>query len=169
MATQTNTYLGMGDPDTTDVDVVRFTVQDTGDENLWLLADQEYQFLLDTWMPRYDSLTYVAAVAAAHISRKFAGIVSVSADGVSVNVSDLSDRYRQLAADLRDEHKDATIGGQVDISNLLVGYTQDPSIKPLRFGIGLQDNPEAGLQDYGGISYDPFLDADATASWVGAW
>lgn len=168
MATQTHTYLGMGDPASTDVDIVRFTVQDVGDDGVWLLSDQEYQFLIDTWLPIYDSLTYVAAVAAATIARKFTGIVSVSADGVQVNVSDLAQRYRDLAQDLRLQHADQTIGGEVDITNVLVGYGPDPSIKPLRFGVGLHDNPEAGLQDYGGISYDPFYDA-GLVDWVGAW
>lgn len=152
-----------GDPATSDVDQLRFTVQDVGDDGLWLLSDQEYQWLIDQWVPKYDSLTYVAAVAAATIARKFVGIVSVQADGVSVSTADLADRYRQLAVDLRDEHKASTIGGEVDIENLLVGHGADPGIRPLRFGVGLHDNPYAGVQDYGGNSYDPFLDASVTS------
>lgn len=155
-ANQTYTYVGPDAPDTTDVDLVRFTLQDTGDLGLWLLSDQELQYLIDTWRPRYSSLTFVAAIAAATISRKFAGIVTVSADGVSVNTSELSANYRQLAVDLREEYKEAQVGGEIDISNLLIGYGVDPDIKPLRFGVGLHDNPEVGLQDYGGWSYDPF-------------
>lgn len=161
MAEQTYTYGGA--PFETDTDEVRFTVQDT-DEAFWMLSDQEYQYLIDTWMPRYDSLVYVSAVAAATISRKFAGIVSVSADGVSVNTSDLSERYATMASQLRSEHQAAQIGGEVDISNVLVGTGYDPGIRPLRFGLGLHDNPEAGVQDFGGLTYDPFLDA-ATSSW----
>lgn len=156
MAEQTYTYGGA--PFETPVDEIRFNVQDV-DTRFWLLSDQEYQWLLDEWMPRYDSVTYVSAVAAGVIARKFAGIVSVSADGVSVNTSELSDRYVKMAEELRDEHKAAQVGGQVDISNVLVGQGYDSSIRPLRFGIGLHDNPQAGIQDYGGVFYDPFIDA----------
>jgi hypothetical protein len=169
MPTQTQTYTYSGAPFEADVDELRFTVQDAGDDSFWLLSDQEYQWLFDAWMPLYDSMTYVAAVAAATIARKFAGIVSVSADGVSVDTSELSQRYRDLATELRDQHKDATVGGEVDISNIMVGYRPDPSIQPLRFGIGVQDNPYAGLQDYGGLSYDPFYDAEVIMWKYGSW
>lgn len=154
------TYVYSGAPFESDVDQVRFHLQDTGDDNFWLLSDQELQWLIDQWMPRYDSLIYVAAVSAGVISRKFAGLVSVSADGVSVNVADLAQRYRDLAISLRDEYKSAQIGEGPDITNLLIGYSPDRSIKPLRFGVGLHDNPEAGAQDYGGWTYDPFGDLD---------
>jgi hypothetical protein len=163
VSSQTYTYSGA--PFDTEVDELRFTVQDTGDQSFWLLSDQEYQYLFDTWMPLYDSMTYVAAIAAATISRKFAGIVSVSADGVSVNTSELAQRYRDMATELRDQYKDSSIGGEVDITNIMIGYQPDPSIRPLRFGIGLHDNPSAGLQDYGGLSYDPFYDA-ALMAWM---
>lgn len=166
-ATQTQTYTYSGAPFESTDDELRFTVQDTGDQNFWLLSNEEYGYLYDTWMPLYDSMTYVAAVAAATISRKFAGVVSVTADGVSVNTSDLAQRYRDMATELRDQHKDATVGGEVDISNIMIGYQPDPSIRPLRFGIGMMDNPSAGLQDYGGLTYDPFYDA-ALMGWTWA-
>ena len=168
-AVNTQTFSYSGAPFASNVDELRFIVQDTGNivgVDFWLLSDQEYQYLFDTWMPLYDSITYVAAIAAATISRKFAGVVSVSADGVSVNTSDLAQRYRDMASELRDQHKDATIGGEIDISNIMIGYEPDPSIAPLRFGIALHDNPYAGLQDYGGLSWDPFYDS-ALMGW--AW
>jgi len=147
-----------GDPTNSDTDEVRFLTQDT-DPGLPLLTDEEIDFLIERWMPRYDSLTYVAAVAAATISRKFTGIVTVSADGVSVNTADLSSKYRDMAVQLRAEYVAGQIGGEVDISSIMVGSTPDFSIKPLAFGIGLHDNPEAGLQDFGAWLYDPFVDA----------
>jgi hypothetical protein len=143
-----------GDPATSDRDELRFIVQDTRVE-LPLLLDEELDYLIAEWMSRYDSITYVAAIAAQIISRKFAGIVTVSADGVSVNTSELSARYKEMAAGLRDEYKAAQVGAEVDITNLLVGHTPDPSIKPLHFALNLHDNPEAGMQDYGGWQYDP--------------
>lgn len=167
MAGQTYTYSGA--PFEADVDEVRFLLQDTDSDDVgfWLLSDQELQHLIDQWRPRYDSLVFVASIAAAIISRKFAAIVSVSADGVSVNTADLASRYRDLAVALREEYKLAQIGEGPDIGNLLIGYTPDPTIKPLRFGVGLHDNPEAGLQDFGGWTYDPFVVADGVLS--GGW
>lgn len=156
MASPTWSYSG--DPSNSDVDTVRFYLQDT-DSSLKLLYDEEIEWLIDEWMPKYDSLIYVASVAAATITNKFVGMVSISADGVSVSVSDLTDRYRRLAADLRDLYKASMVGGEVDIDNILIGHGPDPGIKPLRFGVGLHDNPEAGQQDFGGLTYDPFADA----------
>jgi hypothetical protein len=147
-----------GDPANSSLDEVRFLIQDT-DPGLPLLTDEEIGFLLARWLNKYDSVTYVAAVAAAAISRKFAGIVSVSADGVSVNTADLAQKYRDMAVQLRAEYVSSQIGGEVDISNIMVGQTPDFSIKPLSFGIGLHDNPEAGMQDFGGWVGDPFVDA----------
>lgn len=135
-----------------DVDVVRFWVQDT-DPAVRLLADLEVQYLVDVWMPRVPSLVYVAAKAAEVISAKFAGVVTVSADGVSVNVADISERYAALARRLYQTHKDHEIGGEIDISNLMWGATRDYGIAPLHFGLGLHDNREAGRQEYGGRDF----------------
>lgn len=147
-----------GDPSTTERDEVRFYLQDT-DAGFPLLTNEEIDWLIDEWMPKYDSLIYVASVGAATVSRKFAGMVAVSADGVSVQTGDLAQRYRDLAIELRDQYKAGQIGGEVDIDNLLIGHGPDPNIRPLRFGVGLHDNPEAGLQDFGTLTYDPFYDA----------
>lgn len=148
-----------GDPSSSEVDTVRFYVQDT-DESLQLLTDEEIQYLIDEWYTKYESYIYVAAVAAATITNKFTGQVSISADGVSVSVADLADRYRKLAEDLRSTYKAEKAGAELNLDNIMVGYEQDPRIKPLNFGIGMHDNPEAGQQAYGGVlSYDPFYDA----------
>ena len=144
------TFSYSGDPSSSPLDQVRFTVQDT-DPSMPLLTDAEYSWLIAQWMPRYDSLTYVASIAAATISRKFVGIVDVSGDGVSVGTANLSDRYRALAEQLRAEYIASQItGAEIDISNLMVGQDVDYSIKPLRFAVGLHDNIEAGMQDFGG-------------------
>lgn len=147
-----------GDPGASDKDEVRFLIQDV-DTGLQLLSDEEIQFLLDRWLNRYDSVTYVAAVAAATVSRKFVGVLTISADGVTVNAADLVDRYKALAVQLRSEYIASQVGGQIDLSNIMVGQGHDYSIKPLSFAIGLHDNPEAGAQDYGGWLPDPFEDA----------
>lgn len=152
------TWSYSGDPASSPRDEVRFLTQDV-DNGLQLLSDEEIDFLLGRWLNKYDSVTYVAAVAAATISRKFVGVLTISADGVTVNAADLVDRYKALAQQLRAEYVASQIGGEVDISNIMVGQGHDYSIKPLSFQIGLHDNPEAGMQDYGGWLPDPFEDA----------
>lgn len=150
-----------GDPATSDKDEVRFLVQDT-DPGTPLLSDEEIQFLIDEWLHRYDSLTYVASVAADTIARKFAGIVTISADGVSVSTADLAQRYRDMATALRLEYANSMIGGDVDVGGIMVGETLDPRIKPLNFSIGMHDNVLAGAQDYGGTAPIP---VDAEPGW----
>lgn len=141
-------YHPPGDELFGDVDVVRFYLQDT-DPELRLLSDAELQYLIDEWVPKYDSFIYVASVAAERVAAKFAGVVSVSADGVTVNVADLSERYAMVAARLRQQHKDAQVGAEVDIDHLLWSDHPDFGIKPLSFGVGMHDNREAGRQEYG--------------------
>lgn len=140
-------YVQPGDPLFADVDVVRFYLQDT-DPNVRLLSDMELQYLIDQWIPITDSIIDVAAQAAELVATKFAGIVTVQADGVAVNVADLSDRYSARAVALRQAAKDFRVG-EIDITNLLWDADWDWSIDPLQFGIGFQDNPEAGRQNYG--------------------
>jgi hypothetical protein len=135
-----------GDPGASDLDQVRFTLQDVNSA-FPLLSNEEYAFLIATWMPRYSSLTFVAAIAAATISRKFVGLVSVSADGVSVNVSELTGRYRDLAVALRAEYKLEAVGGELDLTNT----------QPARFRMGLHDSLAAGMQDFGDLSTNAFL------------
>jgi hypothetical protein len=143
-----------GDPSDSDVDQVRFTLQDT-DTGFQLLQDEEIQWLIDFWKLRVDDLTFVASVAAEVVSRKFAGIVNVSADGVSVDTSTLAERYHTSAIRLREQYKDGAIAS-VNLDNLLIGSRPDWSMAPLRFGMGLHDNSEAGSQDFGGMSYHEF-------------
>lgn len=134
------------DPSTTLVDEVRFLLQDT-DPSLPLLTDLEVQFQVDTWMVQYDSTLMVAAMTAGLIASKFAGLVSVSADGVSVQVGDVSAKYADMAVRLRKAHETfMAVGGETDIENLLIDFQLDPSIRPLNFSVGGMDNPRAGLQ-----------------------
>jgi hypothetical protein len=157
------TFTYTGDPASSDLEEVRFLVQDV-DPGLQLLSDEEIEFLIDKWLGLYDSLTYVAAVCAATISRKFVGVVNVSADGVSVDTESLVQRYKDLAIELRAEYRrENSVGIEVNVDNIMIGTEPDPSIRPLRFAVGLHDNAGAGQQDYGGWTYDPFVDAEM--SW----
>lgn len=147
MTTPEFTYSG--DPSTSLRDEVRFLLQDT-DTSMQLMTDPELDYLINKWMPLYESAYYVASVAASVVSRKFAGVVSISADGVSVSVGDLSTRYAELSKKLRQEHQESMAFGNVDIANIMVGSELDPSIAALNFEIGQNDNPLAGSQEYGG-------------------
>lgn len=140
---------------TTDRDQVRFLIEDT-DPAMPYFEDEELDWLLSEWMPRYNSVYYVASVAADKLAVKFASMPNVSADGVSVSLSSLSEQFRALAANLRETHKSASIDAEVDLANIMVGTSYDRSIRPLRFAWGLHDNPMAGNQDYGGITPDPW-------------
>lgn len=145
-------------PSTSDRDELRFIVQDT-DPAVPLLTDTEMDYLLAKWLPLYESVTYVAAIAAAIIARKYAGLVDISADGVSVSTADLSARYTDLARQLRAEYaEEGASGGSPLIDNILMGVDLDPSIDPLEFGLHQHDNPNAGRQNYGGLRGGPTFD-----------
>ena len=155
-----------GDPTTSVRDEVRFLCQDT-DCNVPMLYDPEMDYLIGQWLPAYGSPIYVASIAAAVIGRKLAAIPDVSADGVSVQTSNLSTRYMQIAKDLRNEYQLlGDVGGLVNLDNILTDTSIDYTIKPLSFGMRLHDNAAAGMQDYGNRRdfTGPSWDADE-----GAW
>lgn len=138
-----------GNPASSDRDQVRYLVGDT-DPAVRMLSDAEVDFEIATWMPRLDNLIGVAAVIADRIATKLAGIPSISADGVSVNLAELRENFIAAASRLRAEYARAQDGGEIDLENLMVGAHLDASIEPLNFGIGMHDNPQAGQQAYGG-------------------
>lgn len=140
------TYSDTFDPSESQLDEVRFLMQDN-DPTLPLLSDLEIQYLIDYWLPKFDSLAWVAAAAADRVAVKFAGLTSITADGVSVQVGDISQKYADVSERLRREHKDAlSVGGETNIENILNDSEPDQSIEPLNFSIGGMDNPAAGKQ-----------------------
>jgi len=145
-----------GDPATSDKDAVRFHMQDT-DIDRPLLSDEELEYLITQWSEKYDSLILVSAVACEIVAGKYAGQVSVSADGVSVSVGELQGKYDLLASSLRDQYKLEQAASPL-LEGVLHQLEPDPFIEPLRFGIGFMDNIRVGRQDYG--DYDP-------GSWPG--
>lgn len=137
-----------GNPASSNRDQVRFYVGDT-DTNFQLLTNEEIDFLLVQWIDTYGAPLYIAAVAAENIAAKFAREVSVSADGVSVQIGDLQQRYNDLAASLRDQYK-ALYGNFDPITAIsIMDMRWDPSIPSLVFGVGFNDNYLAGRQNYG--------------------
>ena len=154
------TWSYSGDPSTSDKDAVRFYISDI-DQELPLLQDEDIDFLLKRWMPVYKSLLLTAAVCCEIIAGKFARQVSVNADGVSVGIGELQNKYNELAASLRDQYKMEQQGTPL-LPGVMYDPTWDPTIKPTRFGVGFTDNYLAGQQDYG--DYDP---SGYPNNWVG--
>ena len=140
-----------GDPASSDKDAVRFWVQDT-DQSVPLLSDEEIDYLLSMWTPQYGSVIFVAAMAAEVIAAKYTGEVSVAADGVSVQVGDLSARFQLLAQRLRAQYKNESAGAEPFLTGVMWDEVRDASIKPLIFGVGFMDNYEVGKADYGDYS-----------------
>lgn len=139
------TYAG---PSSSLKDAVRFHVQDT-EPTRPLLSDEEIQYLLDEWMPTYDSVIYVAAMACEALATRFSALVDVNADGISVSQSQLADRFDARATSLREQYRsENAIAGPYSPSSM--GLEHDPDVAPLTFGIGIHDNLSAGQQDYGG-------------------
>ena len=151
------------DPASSTRDAIRFYCQDTNVDDP-LLQDEEIDFLSAQWAHVTDHPMYLAAVACEAIAARFAREISYSADGISVGASELQNKYNQLATDLREQHKASVIGDGPDISGILVGAELDDTIKPLVWGKGMHDNPEAGRQDYGGDNWrdDWYPERDGT-------
>jgi hypothetical protein len=146
-----------GDPSDGGVDEVRFLVQDT-DPNDQLLSDEGIEYLINQWMPVYDSALMVAAMAAEAIAAKFAREVAYAADGVSVGVQELQQKYDALAMSLRDQYKQFDIGGGPEVYGVMYSDTPDPTIKPTIWAIGMNDNIRAGKQDYGSETTIPEIE-----------
>lgn len=141
-----------GDPSLSTKDQVRFWLQDV-DETMPLLSDEELLWLYETHgKDMHGGEIWAAAIAAEVLANRFAREVSISADGVSVQLSELQDRYEKLALNLRDAWHQFGSAASGDFASVLIDEGIDPSIKPLMFGIGFHDNYEAGQQDYGGYS-----------------
>ena len=142
-----------GDPTDSYVDAVRFFVQDTNTDDQ-LLSDEEISFLITHWS-EYDSMIFVAAMAAETIASRFAREITVSADGVSVGTNELQQKYLGLAKQLRAQYLLEQVTGAPESFGNNFGEEFDASIKPLSFGVGLLDNSEIGTQDYGGTRVIP--------------
>lgn len=143
-------YSYSGNPADSALDEIRFLVWDTDPEDV-MLSDEEINYAIAQWNPIHGSNLYTASAVAEMIAARFAREVTVSADGVSIQMSELQQKYKTLAEDLRDQHKlMAGAAGGPDVGGILFGETYDTSIAPLVWAKGMNDNNRAGRQDYGG-------------------
>lgn len=139
-----------GNPSESALDEIRFLVGDTDPEDV-MLQDEEIAYAITAWDPIHKSNIFTASVAASMISAKFAREVSVSADGVSIQMSELQQKYTTLSSELREQYKLlAGASGAPDVGGILWSDTPDLTIQPLVWAKGMNDNLRAGRQDYGG-------------------
>lgn len=142
------TFSYSGDPADSDLDEVRFLLGDTATPSL--LTDEEIEYLIAKLETTYSDMTAVASYGAEAIATRYAGEVTISADGVSYSGEQLQDKYCKLASDLRAQYErlqargaEAYAGG----TNVWDLWPRD--VVPLNFGIGMHDNIRAGNQRYG--------------------
>jgi hypothetical protein len=139
-----------GAPSNSDLDEVRFYLGDTDPDDV-LLQDEEVQFIIDKWKPVHASNLFNASVCADMISGHFAREVTISADGVSIQMSELQQKFQSLATDLRNQNKLLNASGvSPDVGGIMFGEVYDQSIAPLVWAKQMHDNRRAGRQDYGG-------------------
>lgn len=138
-----------GDPSASAVDAVRFWVQDTGKPPL--LSDTEIEYLIAfSGVDAAGAPIQVAVLAANQIAAKYAGEVSISADGVNYSGDQLAQKYTALASQLRNaDNQRRAYGAAPYVGGILTGEAPPWGTNPPQFGIGKDDNPEVGYQGYG--------------------
>lgn len=148
-----------GDPTESRQDEVRFLLQDIGDTAL--LTDEEIDYVDKLLVANYNDALMTAAFCADILAGRYAGEVSISADGVSIATNELADRYRALAASLRATYRSLRGLAGVPLVGGIEAFTRaDPSVRPLTFGVGMNDNDRAGAQfgnydrAYNGAEYE---------------
>ena len=142
-------------PDVNDKDTVRFLLQDTNAQD-WLLADEEIYYAIQQWLPVWSSLEGVASVLADTLAARYAREASYSADGVSINLAQAAQQFRELAASLREQHKSLLVGGIPDAGGISPYEGLPHDVKPFAFGTGMHDDKSAGRQDYGSNDFPDY-------------
>ena len=143
------TWSYSGDPSTSVRDEVRFYLQDVLEDRP-LLQDEDIDYVASTWADVHDSPVWFAAVCAEIVAGRYAHEVSVSGDGVSVGASELQQKYKTLAEDLREQDKELTGKDMSDGLVRVFSTAHDHSLPDTMFGLRGHDNRRAGRQDYGG-------------------
>jgi hypothetical protein len=84
------------------------------------------------------------------LAGRFASEVSTSADGTSIQLEQLQEKYKTLAVDLRAQYeRDGGVGVEPYVGGVSRFEMPDFDIKEPSFGIGMDDNLRAGRQNYG--------------------
>lgn len=150
------TYTYSGSPGDSDLDQVRFLLGDTdvsGQATTALFSNEEITWAIGAWGPLYGSDFLVAAQLAENAAAQYAQQASYSADGVSVTFGPIGDSLRALAVSLRNQYAMSRQAGVLlEAGGMKDGEGMIPGTKPFAFGVGMDDSPEAGRQDFGGDS-----------------
>jgi len=140
-----------GDPTSSRIDEVRFLLQDAGPTDL--LTNDEIRYLDNRLASVYDDPIMTAATCADVIAARYAHEVSISADGVSAWLNELQQKFADAAVALRSLYKALAGAGGVPLVGGIDATGPDPSVRPLNFAIGMDDNYRAGDQSSGRIPY----------------
>lgn len=150
------TFTYSGDPSNSDIDSVRYLIGDTQSSG-HLVEDEEIQYAINRWFPKYGTLEWVSAEVLDTLAAKYAREAgSISADGVSVSLAGLREQFTAQADKLRQQHRDSFVGAQADVGGVSPYEGLEPGVKPFSFGTGMHDNRSAGRQDYGGVEFPAF-------------
>lgn len=90
-----------GDPSTSDLDAIRFWLQDTSSTTP-LLNDDELRYFVDYAAGYSSDPILLAAALCSVIMSKYAGVAEISGDGITYSQAALQDKYSALATSLRD-------------------------------------------------------------------
>ncbi len=132
-----------GDPAASEIDAVRFWLGDTSATDP-LLNDAELRYVNDLYQDYSGGdARLLAAAACDYLMAKYAGQMTISADGVSYSPGELTDKYTALAKQLREAYARGTGPG---------APTARTADVPL-FSLGMYDNPE-GLSQFGSADED---------------
>jgi hypothetical protein len=135
------------DPGTSSIDEVRFLLGDIAAPGL--LSDEEINYYITKVANTFSDVTMAAAFCADAIAARYAGEVSISADGVTYSGDQLQQKYTTLAVSLRSTYNQLqqqgaeAFAGGTDVTDIPQG------VVPLNFGVGMLDNARAGNQRYG--------------------
>lgn len=135
-----------GNPADSVLDAIRFWLQDTA--NPPLLADNEITYFVNYAVDYTADPILLAAGLCSILVARFTGKVNVTGDGITVNVEALSDKYRALEVDLRNQwnelngNKGFPYAGGMDFFD----WVSRIGIKPQLFAIGMNDNPRGASQ-----------------------
>lgn len=137
-------------PSASPKDEVRYWLQDTVSTRE-LMQDEEIDFMIERYAVRYGgSNVMVAAYCADTLAGRFASEVSINADGTSIGLNELQQKYTTVAQALRDQYqRESGLGLQPYVGGITRFEAPDFDVKEPVFGVGMDDNFEAGKQNYG--------------------
>jgi single-stranded DNA-specific DHH superfamily exonuclease len=152
----TYTYEG---PQENQKDEIRFLLQDVREEE-WQLSDEEIGYAIAKWESYWSTSEGIASVLADTLAARYAREATISADGVNISLAQVAQQYRDLAANLRAQHKSLLVGGLPDAGGISPYEERSHDIRNFSFGTGMHDDLEAGPQDYGDRGQSPYYNSE---------